>query len=202
MNINWNYGNSALDHWKNCKDVLDNFSDVRELFYAALELRFCLERLCFEYLVLMIHCNRPLSKRERKYYRPKDILKCLKRELPFLEKHVEFFNAVCEVASVPTQRLMIPPDVDWIQMQYDLIGNHLHSIRGSVDENSLRQLRAITVECHDQIFKFLSGRGNVSGMPETGQAIHDAFVEGKIDSDQMKLRLKLTNIPRRFRNYL
>jgi len=183
------YKNSAIDHYLYCRELLEGETTTREYFYAALELRFCLERLCFEYLVLL---GRPLSKRERKYYKPKDFLNRLRKEIPHLERHVTFFDAVCEETNISKADRMICPDADWFQKTYGELGTYLHSIRGDVEQDFISDLVETVQKCYKEIPVYLKGRGNIRNMPPTTLAVYNDYVNGVLDEESMKKRLELT----------
>ena len=177
----YDYKCDAIAHFDRCRGLLSEASDVSSVFYAALELRFCIERLCFEYLVLLTHRNRKLSKTELKLYEPKAVFKRIIDEFPHFEKAVGFINAVFESDGVDMR--MAVPDIDWLQTVHGRLGNYLHSQKEPPDKEKLRAVVDLVSSTVTNLAPLLAVRASISNMSETTQSIYDKYVEcqGKIE---------------------
>ena len=173
-------------------------SDVRHIFYAALELRFCIERLCFDWLVLLTYRRRSLSKSELKLYKPKEVFDRIIDEFPHFEKMIHFINAVFAVNG--EKRQMAVPDIQWLQTVHGRLGNYLHSQKEPPNKEKLGYLVKLVSLTIANLEPLLVVRASIANMNETTQSIFDRYVDEEITIVEMRNMLQLTHIPPHMRN--
>jgi hypothetical protein len=195
--IDLDYEIDAISHWLRCRDLLENATHIRQVFYASLELRICIERLCFEYLVLLTHRKRDLTKNELAAYKPKDLFSKVLRESPLFSKVVDFVNSVFEVDNVSFR--MELPDINWLHKTYGQLGDYLHLQREEMTQAKKIQFVRFVTESFHQIEKYLT-RGNISEWPDHAKSIFDKYAAEEITKEQMRKRLEIANIPRHMFN--
>ncbi len=194
---NQEYKITASGHWERCRKLLDEPRDFSDLFYAALELRCCIERVCFECLVLLTHRTRDLSKSELKLYEPKKLFQAVIREAPNYPKLVDFINAVFEVGGYHYP--VVIPDFVWLQETHGKLGRYLHAQKEELSDKDKIEARHLLNDSLKQMFDYLR-RANIGEWFEHSTSIFDKYVEGTIDRGQMKRMLELANIPRHMIN--
>jgi len=190
--VNSEYKITAVDHWSRCRKLLDEATDFSQVLYAALELRFCIERLCFQYLVLLTHRTRDLSKSELKLYEPKKLFQAVYKEAPYFPKLVDVLNANFEVGGASYR--VVCPDVDWLQKTHGKLGQYLHAQKEVLSAQE-RQGVVDFIDCSLQrVYSYLP-QANVSEWQDHTESIFAKYVEGIIDKAQMKRMLEIANIP-------
>ena len=195
--IDMNYKIDAESHWFRCKELLDNSTDIRGIFYAALELRFCIERLCFEYLVLLTLHKRELSKSELKLYGPKELFTRIQNDSPYFEKMVDFVNAISKACGKKMH--MEIPDVGWLQETHGKLGNYLHAQKEEMAfDQKNKFVDFVHSSCLD-IEKYLT-RASIGKLADHAQSIFEKYVAGTITKDQMRKMLEIATIPRHMYN--
>jgi hypothetical protein len=90
--------------------------------YAALELRNAIERLLFEYLVLIHGEN--VSKKMEKEYSADNLSKRIEAVEPELQKKIEYMNLMLRAVNMP---LAVVPDLDALSNLYSRLNNYLHA---------------------------------------------------------------------------
>lgn len=82
--IDLEYNSSAFDHYFKAEELLNKTKHIKDYFYISLEIRMCVERLCFEYYYLLTrYIDKSLSNQDLKLYQPNKIFPRLKKEVPF-----------------------------------------------------------------------------------------------------------------------
>lgn len=191
--IEFTYIANAKQHWQNCQNLLAKAIHIREVFYAALELRFCIERLCFEYLVLLTFRKRKLSKSERKRYEPKELFSIIKKESPFLDKAVDFVN---ESFSVYGRSFKMEfPDMDWLQSTHGRLGNYLHAQKKQMTISERKDFCKFVEQTMSKLKVYIEYRAYPGDLNDQGQMILDKYTTGAITRSQMRKMLELSNIP-------
>lgn len=123
---------------------------VDHLIYAALEYRMCIERILFEYLIVMRTKN--LSKSMEKLYRIHDLRKAILTLEPDFILKIDFTNLCMQAADLPGEIQV--PDLNKLDQLYGRLGNYLHAPKKphktSADQNWWEKLfnLIIEVECY------------------------------------------------------
>ena len=180
---------TAIRHHQRCSDLLNHDSHQAHSYYAALELRQCIERLCFEYLALVVYNKRPLSKKERNLY---------KKE-PNFDKMVDFINVKLELNGAKDR--MKHPEKDWLIETHGKLGDYLHLTREPRTEEELSEFKCFLRESWERVSKEVNGfRGSITNLTDTAQSIFDKYIKGEITKAEMKRMLDLSDIPRHMLN--
>ncbi len=116
--------NDTLNRALNQLEAYRQRRQVSLLLYAALDVRLCIERTLFEYLVLVK--NDKLSKRMEKLYSASDLRKAiLSKDPQFLEK-VKFMNLFVPFMSYEEGKSIITPDLELLSSTYGQSNGYLH----------------------------------------------------------------------------
>ena len=91
-------------------------------FYAALELRICIERLLWEQLYIFRVDD--FTKAFEKLYRANETKKTIKKIEPHFEKKVEYINLIFAAQEQPER--VVVPDLDKLDELYGRLGRYLH----------------------------------------------------------------------------
>lgn len=128
-NYNFHYPISAASHYNRaviCFDNVFSFADGSHLFYSALELRNCIERFLFEYLVLIQIGEENLEK-FRNSYRVKSFSMAIYESEPEFDKKLEFTNFYLQTIGA---HFTIPKlDEKALNSYYGKLGNYLHNFK-------------------------------------------------------------------------
>jgi len=163
--------------------------------YAALELRCCIERTLFEYLVLMKRSDLPGTM--EKLYRAKDLKKTILEEDPDFLKKVEFMNLLIAATGAPVR--MVIPDLDRLGSLYGQLNDYLHAPKRPEEtaENDKwwTRLRTLVSDGVEHLKAILSQPVGYIDLNESGWASFGAWKRGeKTDAEIMedfRLLLKL-----------
>lgn len=117
------YEITAAAYFRRASANLSAFhGDPAILFYSALEFRYCIERLLFEYMILIKLNN--IQKSMEKLYLARDLKnKILEIEPEFVEK-LEFINFYLSALDI-SEKVFIP-DLGILNKYYGRLGNYLH----------------------------------------------------------------------------
>ncbi len=109
-----------------CVSLIEQFDMTSErplLLYAALELRFTIERTLFEYLVLVK--NLEMSKNIEKLYSAKDLKNAILHADPQFPRKLEFMIAFAPHISSTAE--IRKPDLGLLSQTYGFLGSYLHA---------------------------------------------------------------------------
>ncbi|MFZ5981551.1 MAG: hypothetical protein ACOYVF_13065, partial [Candidatus Zixiibacteriota bacterium] len=153
----------------------------------------CIERLCFEYIVLLTLGKRKLSKRELNLYKPKDLFKKILKESPYFEKMVAFINEFYIIKKSDLR--MVKPDFKWLEKIHGKLGDYLHAQKEPPTNEEIQELFNLIHDSLKKIKSYLSGRANISKMRDFTDEMFNQFINDRITIEQVRLRLKLSDIP-------
>ncbi len=196
--LDCDYKSTAEMHYLRCGFILERAKHVTEMFWAALELRMCLERLSLEYLVLLTHEKLQLSKKEIKRYQPGDIIPRLLQEAPFFEKTVDFVNAVFKASGHAGE--MKFPDLQWSDTTYGRLSNYLHCQRDPLTQEELLKFADFVHTSWKEARVYVVTRANIGKLRPHAEEIFGKYVNDEIDHAQMERMIKLSNIPLHLQN--
>ena len=191
--VDYEYVSNSAGHWDYAGKVIKAAQEFREIFYAALELRFAIERLCFEYLVLLTYKKRPLSKKEKKLFRPEDILKRIEKEEPYLNKMLPFINEIFRLHGLDSH--VEPLDAQWLKTSYGRLNNFLHARKEPLSDDEKQEFFQFVHESWKKLYPYVKTKATIRDMPDHAQAIFDAYAKDEIDLNSVRKRLELSNIP-------
>ncbi len=177
------YGITAVDYLTRAFQLRQGYSidgEVCRFIYAALELRCCIERTLFEYLVLMKRNGLP--KTMEKLYRAKDLKKTiLEEDQDFLRK-LDYMNLLCEAGGRP-ERIAIP-DLDKLGPLYGQLNDYVHAPKRpeetAEDPEWWARLQALICEAEGHLKTILSRPVGYINLSERGWASFEAWKRGEM----------------------
>jgi hypothetical protein len=133
------------------------------LVYASLELRICIERVLFEYLVL-IHLDEKKLKSFDASYRTKDFKSAIYEVEPEFTSKLNFVNIYLRVIhtfyglqgmeiSIPKE--VVIPDFDLLSEFYGKLGNSLHSLKNPAKTTQSSKWNQIVQQTVFESFDYL-----------------------------------------------
>ncbi len=128
-NFNFHHPIDASMHYNRaiiCLDNAFNIPDGSFLFYAALELRICIERFLFEYLVIM-RVDEEKIETYMNEYRIKNLSNAIYEAEPEFDKKLEYTNFYLATIKIGFQ--MQVPDMHKLNYYYGRLGNYLHNLK-------------------------------------------------------------------------
>ena len=120
------YGITASAHLARAIFLREHFVKANPLqfgLYSALELRNAIERLLFEYLVI-IHGGENVSKSMENQYSADSLRKRIEDVEPELQKKIEYMNLALRALGGP---LAVVPDLNALSNLYSRLNNYLHA---------------------------------------------------------------------------
>ncbi len=173
-------------HFQNALKKLDEFNNAKEkLYYIALDYRFCIERLLFEYLALVK--NSQVSKTLQKLYRANDLSKAIIKAEPNFFKKIEFVNIHLECLGIKEK--VIPPNLEKLTKIYSGLNNYLHAPKrvdqSIADSKALCKFIDLIDFATDTLRELLSHpRGNIQ-LNDKGLELFEKFVNDKITKEEL-----------------
>ncbi|MBK7228445.1 MAG: hypothetical protein IPH97_06205 [Ignavibacteriales bacterium] len=167
-----------------------NVPDGSFIFYAALELRICIERFLFEYLVIM---NTDESKIEKymKEYRIKSLSNAIYEAEPEFDKKLEYTNFYLHCIGSNFQIKV--PNTNVLNNYYGKLGNYLHNLKRPADTiqkpewwdefiNLLQETRAY-------LFEFIGVPRAFFKMNEKGLELYQAYKDESLIKEEIQKRI-------------
>ncbi len=192
--LDFEYGIGAEDHFVRCGRMLKSAKTYGEVVHAALELRQTIERLAFEYLVLVNNQSEGgLTKKELKLYKPRDLLGRLADQEPDLEKKIDFLNMTLQAQGISFKMLM--PNGQFFHKTHGWLGNLLHLQRNELTEVQEVEHILRLQKTYSQLRSFVLDRGAISRYRPHSKLILSKYLRGEITKDEMQRMVTLSNIP-------
>jgi len=196
-NYKFNHSIIASMHYNRAIICLNNgfsFPDGAYLFYASLELRICMERLLFEYLVIMKTESEKLDK-FMSLYRIKDLGKAIYEIEPEFDKKIEYTNFYLKIITGVEFEIPIP-NIDILNSLYGKLGNYLHNFKKPEDSvqnqewwNDFIQL---IEETREYLAVFFESPRVDFKMNESGLLLYQAFKDKSISQEELKKKILIT----------
>ena len=154
-NYNFHHPIDASMHYNRaiiCLEKCFQIPDGSYLFYATLELRNCIERFLFEYLVIM---NTEAVKIEKymKEYRIKNLSNAILEAEPEFDKKLEYTNFY--LATIGAGFQMQIPDKDKLNSYYGKLGNYLHCFKKPDDTTQNQEWWNAFIQLVEEIRAYL-----------------------------------------------
>lgn len=167
-----------------------NVPDGSYLFYAALELRICIERFLFEYLVIMNTEDVKIEK-YMKEYRIKNLSKAILEVEPEFDMKLEYTNFY--LATIGADFQMQIPDKEKLNLYYGKLCNYLHSFKRPIDTTQNQEWWNIFIQLLEEVREFLFQLFKVPRaffkMNENGLALYQAYKDNSISKEEIKKRI-------------
>ena len=191
--IDLSYESNAERHYVNAVEHLNSALEFKQILCGLLELRLCIERLCFEYLALLTHEKRELVKSELNKYKPSDFKKLIYREEPHFEKKIDFIN--CVFISQHVNRKMLIPDFEWLNTIYGKTNDFLHLQKHPLNDIRKSQIINELPQIMKTLKSYILDRGSIHELRPHAQMILDKYIANEIDIASMQKMLDISNIP-------
>lgn len=158
--------------------------------YAALEFRCCIERILFEYLVIISKNN--LSKNIEKLYLSSDLKKTILGIEPEFNSKIDFCNIALEAENIDGEIFQL--DLDILNTYYGKLGAYLHSAKRPEDttENEGWWLNLIGLlnDVESYLIKIVTNPMGVVKINERGEELYRLWKENKITKPEVIHRMK------------
>ena len=192
-NFNFHHPIDASMHYNRsiiCFQKAFEYYDGSYLFYTALELRICIERLLFEYLVIMSVGDEKIEK-YMKEYRIKNLSNAIYESEPEFDKKLEYtnyyLNAIVHDFGIPS------PDKDQLNMLYGKLGNYLHNFKRPSDTTQnvawwntfMEQLE----ETRAYLFQFFEVPRAFFKMNERGLELYQHYKDKSLSQEEIKKKI-------------
>ena len=192
-NIDLFYESTAERHFVNIEEMSKESKSFRDLIHIAFEFRICIERLCFEYLVLITLYERKLTKKEINLYHPDKIIKTILAEQPNFIKIIEFSIAV--VKHLKIRKNIIVPDLGLLKELYGKLNDYLHLQTEQLNDKKKIQLISLLTDSFPKIREMILNRGYVSEPTDHAKVILEAYINNEIDKASMEKRVEISTLP-------
>jgi len=188
-NFNFNHPIDASMHYNRaviCLDKAFSFPDGSYLFYASLELRICIERILFEYLVIINVDEQRIDNFFNKY-RIKNLSKAILEAEPEFIKKLEYTNFYLTTigAGFPLEI----PDNERLNSYYGRLGNYLHNIKdpskATQNEEWWNSFIQLVNEVREYLFKFFKFPRAYLNLNEKGIESYIAFRDGTMSLEEI-----------------
>lgn len=152
--------------------------------YSALELRNAIERLLFEYLVIIQ--GEEVSKKLEKEYRADSLRKRIEDIEPELQKKIEFSNLLLFAIDM---KPAIVPDLGALSDLYSRINNYLHAWKrpNKTAQNRVwwESLFQVLDEAEEMLTKILAGTIGHVKFNAKGWEEYEAWKHGKLTDEEI-----------------
>jgi hypothetical protein len=153
--------------------------------YAALELRNAIERLLFEYLVI-IHGGENVSKKMEKEYRAYSLRKRIENVEPEFQKKIEYMDLMLRAVGMT---VAVVPDVDALSTLYSRLNDYLHAWKRPEETAQKRVwwsgLWQTLDETERLLTQILSGTIGHVKLNEKGWQTYEAWKNNKLSDEDV-----------------
>ncbi len=192
-NFNFHHKIDSTMHYNRaiiCLHKAFNTPDGSYIFYAALELRICIERFLFEYLVIMNVGDDKINK-YMKEYRIKNLSNAIYEAEPEFDKKLEYTNFYLDTIGAGFE--MKIPDKDKLNSFYGKLGNYLHSFKKPSETTNNEEWWNTLIQLLEEIRAHLSEYFEVPraffSMNEKGLQLYQAYKDESISKEEIKKRI-------------
>jgi hypothetical protein len=159
------------------------------LLYAALDVRLCVERTLFEYLVLIKSTDLP--RRIERLYSATDLRRAILAEEPQFLRKIEFVNLF--VRFLPESKPVVIPNLDLLSQGYGRTNDYLHCPKRPDETWQDSQWWELLTETLSALIQHLvaihSGFMSYINLSPRGEALFERFVRGELSAAQVTAEL-------------
>lgn len=192
-NFNFHHPIAATMHYNRAviciQRTFEEF-DGSFLFYAALELRICIERLFFEYLVIMKVDEETIEK-YMKEYRIKNIANAIYKAEPEFDKKLEYTNFYLQTIGAEFE--MPIPDRQRFDMLYGKLGNYLHNFKEpsltTQNQEWWNTFISLLIETKNYLSEFFIVPRAFLKMNENGLKYYQAYKDGSMAKKEIREKI-------------
>jgi len=192
-NFNFHHPIEASMHYNRAVICIQNALNIPDgsfLFYATLELRICLERFLFEYLVIMQVDDAKIEK-YMKDYRIKDLTSAIYEAEPEFDKKLEYTNFYLDKIGVGFQ--MQVPDKNILNTYYGKLGSYLHNFKRPSESTQNQEWWNTFIQLLEEIktymFEFFRVPRAFFQMNELGLKLYEEFKDINIAREEIARKI-------------
>jgi len=192
-NFNFHHPIDASMHFNRAvisfKKAFDSH-DGSYLFYTALELRVCIERFLFEYLVLMNVDDESIEK-YMKEYRIKNLSNAIYEAEPEFDKKLEYTNFFLKTIGAEFDIKI--PDKDKLNSLYGKLGNYLHNFKkpseSTQNETWWNTFIQFLEETRAYLFEFFKVPRAFFKMNAKGLELYQAYKDESLTKEEIQEKI-------------
>ena len=192
-NFNFHHSIDASMHYNRaiiCLEKCFKIPDRSYLFYAALELRICIERFLFEYLVTM-NTDEIKIETYMKEYRIKNLSNAIIEAEPEFDKKLEYTNFY--LATIGADFQMQIPDKDKLNSYYGKLGNYLHSFKKPSETTQNQEWWNFFIQLIEEVraylYQFFEVPRAFFKMNERGLELYNEYKDEKIAKEDIAKKI-------------
>ena len=191
-NFNFHHPISASMHFNRaiiCLQKAFSVPDGSFLFYAALELRICIERLLLEYLAIM-KADEKLESMMNKY-RVKDLSRAIYEAEPEFDQKLEYTSFYLQ--TIGSDFDLPIPDKIKLNTIYGKLGNYLHNfLKPSLttqNQDWWNTFIQFLQETRAYLFEFFKVPRAYFDMNEDGLKLYQAFKDASMSKEEIRKKI-------------
>jgi len=174
-----------------CLEKAFTFLDSSYLFYAALELRTSIERLLFEYLVL-VGADEAKIGSMMNTYRIKDLSRALYETEPEFDKKIEYTNFYLKTIGADLEMLVL--DKNKLNYYYGKLGSYLHNFKKPAGSTQNQEwwntLIQFLEESRAYLYEYFKvPRGFFNKMNDIGLELYQSYKDESVSKEDIKKRI-------------
>ncbi len=192
-NFNFLHQIDASSHFNRSVICLEKAFTLHEssyLFYAALELRVCIERFLFEYLAVMNVSDENIAK-YMKEYRIKNLSNAIYEAEPEFDKKLEYTNFYLKVIGADFDIKI--PDKEKLNSLYDKLGTYLHNFKKPSESTSNQDwwntFIQLLEETRAHLYEYFEAPRAFFKMNEKGLELYEEYKDDKISKSVIKEKI-------------
>ena len=173
-----------------CLEKAFDLPESSYLFYAALELRTSIERLIFEYLVL-VGADEEKIESMMKTYRVKDLSRALYETEPEFDKKFEYTNFYLNTVGADFEMLVL--DKNKLNYYYGKLGSYLHNFKKPADSTQNQEwwntLIQFLEENRAYLYEYFKVPRGFFKMNEIGLELYQLYKDESASKEEIKKRI-------------
>jgi len=192
-NYNFHHPINASMHYNRAIICLSNAFGIPDgsfLFYTALELRICIERLLFEYLVIINVADEKIET-YMKEYRIKNLLNAIYEAEPEFDKKLEYSNFYLKVIGADFETPI--PDKNKLNSLYGKLGNYLHNFKSPTDSVHNQKWWNIFIQLIEEtktyLYEFFRVPRAYFQMNEIGLKLYEEYKNDSIPKEEITKKI-------------
>ncbi len=192
-NFNFIHQIDATSHFNRAVICLEKAFTLKEssyLFYSALELRISIERLLFEYLVL-VGANEEIIETMMNTYRVKDLSRAIYETESEFDKKLEYANFYLTTIGADFEIPIL--DKNKLNYYYGKLGSYLHNFKKPIDSTQNQEwwntLIQLLEESRAYLYEYYKMPHGFFKMNEKGLELYEEYKEGNIPKEEIAKKI-------------
>lgn len=172
-----------------CLSNAFNIPDGSYLFYAALELRICIERFLIEYLVIMKADEKLESIMNE--YRIKNLSRAIYEAEPEFDNKLEYTNFYLQ--TIGSDFDLPIPDMNRLNTIYGKLGSYLHNFKkpalSTQNQEWWNSFIQLLEESRAFLYEYFKVPRAFFDMNEIGLKLYQAYKDGSLSKEEIKQKI-------------